>query len=151
VAVHNASIVFLPPAAVPAMHHRCGVHGEGFSDAQVFYYVERISNRNVLRRHEFIIGKRTAKQSIDLLEYIVRINQSHVFSPPAQAGQNCYLGHTSLEVIEMSYVNPALRPKFETLPIDLKNEILARDVTLSDLNDLIHVLQEIVDEAKAAP
>ena len=51
----------------------------------------------------------------------------------------------------MSYVNPALRPKFETLPIDLKNEILARDVTLSDLNDLIHVLQEIVDETEAAP
>ena len=51
----------------------------------------------------------------------------------------------------MSYVNPALRAKFESLPIDLKNEILARDVTLSNLNDLIHVLQEIVDEAKAAP
>lgn len=51
----------------------------------------------------------------------------------------------------MSYVNPALRSRFETLPIDLKNEILARDVTLSNLNDLIHVLQEIVDEAEAAP
>ena len=51
----------------------------------------------------------------------------------------------------MSYVNPALRPKFESLPIDLKNEILARDVTRSNLNDLIPVLPEIVAEAKAAP
>ena len=76
---------------------------------------------------------------------------SSIFPPPAQARQFCYLGHTSCEVMNMSYVNPALRPKFETLPIDLKNEILARDVTLSNLNDLIHVLQEIVDEAEAAP
>lgn len=51
----------------------------------------------------------------------------------------------------MSYVNPALRSKFETLSIDLKNEILARDVTIRNLNDLIHVLQEIIDEAEAAP
>lgn len=51
----------------------------------------------------------------------------------------------------MSYVNPMLRPRFESLPIDLKNEILSRNVTLNNLQDLIHVLQEIVDESENAP
>lgn len=74
-----------------------------------------------------------------------------VFLPWLLAEHFCDLGYTNLEVMNMSYVNPALRSRFETLPIDLKNEILARDVTLSNLNDLIHVLQEIVDEAEAAP
>lgn len=55
------------------------------------------------------------------------------------------------EVICMSYVNPMLRSRFESLPIDLKNEILSRDVTLNNLQDLINVLQVIVDEADAAP
>lgn len=51
----------------------------------------------------------------------------------------------------MSYVNPMLRSRFESLPIALKNEILSRDVTLNNLQDLINVLQVIVDEADAAP
>lgn len=51
----------------------------------------------------------------------------------------------------MSYVNPALRPEFESLSIDLKNEILNRGVTISDLSDLIHVLREIVSESESAP
>ena len=55
------------------------------------------------------------------------------------------------EVICMSYVNPMLRSRFESLPIDLKNEILSRNVTLNNLQDLINILQVIVDEAEAAP
>ena len=51
----------------------------------------------------------------------------------------------------MSYVNPMLRSRFESLPIDLKNEILSRNVTLNNLQDLINILQVIVDEAEAAP
>lgn len=51
----------------------------------------------------------------------------------------------------MSYVNPQLKSKFESLPINLKNEILARDVTINNLNDLIAVLQKIVDEGEKAP
>ena len=51
----------------------------------------------------------------------------------------------------MSYVNPMLRSRFEALPIDLKNEILSRNVTLNNLQDLIDVLQAIVDEGEAAP
>lgn len=46
----------------------------------------------------------------------------------------------------MSYVNPELRSRFESLPINLKNEILERNVTINDLQDLISVLQQIVDE-----
>lgn len=51
----------------------------------------------------------------------------------------------------MSYVNPMLRSRLESLPIDLKNEILSRNVTLNNLHDLIDVLQQIVDEDEAAP
>lgn len=46
----------------------------------------------------------------------------------------------------MSYVNPALRYQFESLSIDLKNEILSRDVHIDTLNDLIKVLEQIVKE-----
>jgi hypothetical protein len=46
----------------------------------------------------------------------------------------------------MSSVSPRIRDKFESLPIDLKNEILSRNVRLNNLNDLMSVLQTIVDE-----
>lgn len=45
-----------------------------------------------------------------------------------------------------SYVAPALQDKFETLSTNLKNSILERDVKLENLTDLIHVLEEIVEE-----
>lgn len=45
-----------------------------------------------------------------------------------------------------SYVAPELRDKFETLSIDLKNSILARNVRLTNLHDLIRVLEDIVSE-----
>lgn len=47
-----------------------------------------------------------------------------------------------------SYVSPALRNKFETLSIDLKNVILKRNVQLYTIHDLIAVLEEIVNEAE---
>lgn len=46
----------------------------------------------------------------------------------------------------MAYINPKLENRFESLSIDLKNEILSRDVTVNSLSDLIAVLQKIVDE-----
>lgn len=49
----------------------------------------------------------------------------------------------------MSYVNSNLKNQFESLSIDLKNEILSRDVQINNLNDLIAVLQQIVDEEKS--
>lgn len=45
-----------------------------------------------------------------------------------------------------SYVAPALKEKFETLSIDLKQRILARNVQLASIQDLICVLEEIVAE-----
>lgn len=45
-----------------------------------------------------------------------------------------------------SYVAPEIREKFETLSINLKNNILERDVKLNNISDLIHVLEDICDE-----
>lgn len=46
----------------------------------------------------------------------------------------------------MSYVNPKLRSRFESLSVGLKNEILSRNVTINSLSDLMAILQKIVDE-----
>jgi hypothetical protein len=51
----------------------------------------------------------------------------------------------------MSYVSPALHAQFESLPIDLKNEILSRNIRLENLNDLISVLERIVSEGEKQP
>ncbi|MCI7181895.1 MAG: hypothetical protein SOY12_00710 [Schaedlerella sp.] len=47
-----------------------------------------------------------------------------------------------------SYVSPAIRDKFETLSIDLKNVILERNVQINTIHDLIAVLEQIVNEAE---
>ena len=47
-----------------------------------------------------------------------------------------------------SYVSPAIRDKFETLSIDLKNVILERNVHINTIHDLIAVLEQIVNEAE---
>jgi len=46
----------------------------------------------------------------------------------------------------MSYVGPKIKTQFESLSIDLKNEILSRNVRLENLNDLISVLEQVVGE-----
>lgn len=48
----------------------------------------------------------------------------------------------------MSYVAPAIRDKFETLSVNLKNTILERNVELYTIHDLIDVLDRIVKEAE---
>lgn len=45
-----------------------------------------------------------------------------------------------------TYVAPSLQDKFETLSIDLKNNILKRNVKLNTIQDLIKVLEDIVNE-----
>lgn len=47
-----------------------------------------------------------------------------------------------------SYVSPAVREKFETLSVELKNTILERNVQLNTIYDLIHVLEQIVAESE---
>jgi hypothetical protein len=49
----------------------------------------------------------------------------------------------------MSYVAPAIREKFDSLSVNLKNVILERDVQLYTVHDLIHVLEDIVKEDEA--
>lgn len=49
----------------------------------------------------------------------------------------------------MTYVAPAIREKFESLSINLKNVILERNVELYTIHDLINVLDSIVKEADA--
>jgi len=48
----------------------------------------------------------------------------------------------------MSYVAPAVRDKFETLSVELKDAILARNVEINTIHDLINVLDAIVKEAE---
>jgi len=50
----------------------------------------------------------------------------------------------------MSYVNPAIRDKFESLSIDLKNNILSRNVHIASMHDLMAILSDIIveDEVK---
>ncbi len=45
----------------------------------------------------------------------------------------------------MSHVNPQIREQFESLPVDLKNEILSRNVDLQNMNDLMSVLETIAE------
>lgn len=49
----------------------------------------------------------------------------------------------------MSYVAPAIKDKFETLSIELKDVILDRNVEIYNIHDLINVLDEIVKESEA--
>lgn len=51
-------------------------------------------------------------------------------------------------VIIMSYVNPTIKNEFETLPIELKNAILAKDATINSMADLIRVLEDISNEGE---
>ena len=60
-------------------------------------------------------------------------------------------GHTACEVIHMSYVHPSIQFQFESLSIDLKNEILSRNVRLENQGDLRAVLDRIAYESGSLP
>lgn len=45
----------------------------------------------------------------------------------------------------MSFISPAMRSRFDALPAALRDEILARDVTINSLQDFIDVLEGIVN------
>lgn len=47
----------------------------------------------------------------------------------------------------MSYVDPAIREKFESLSVDLKNEILSRNLHINNMSELIKVLETIASES----
>ena len=55
-------------------------------------------------------------------------------------------GKPMAEVISMSYVATEMKERFETLSVDLKNEILDRNVDILTVHDLYRVLAAIVAE-----
>lgn len=53
----------------------------------------------------------------------------------------------NVEVMKLaSYIAPAVKDKFETLSVDLKNYILSRDVKINNMFDLIAELNKIVEK-----
>lgn len=47
----------------------------------------------------------------------------------------------------MSYIDPSLKEQFESLPTELKNNILERNVHLNTMTDLVAVLEDIAKES----
>ena len=64
----------------------------------------------------------------------------HILSPP---------WHTKREVRNMSYVSPKIKAQFESMPINLKNAILERDVRLENMADLMACLERIIEEGES--
>ena len=56
--------------------------------------------------------------------------------------------HTIGEVISMSYVNPAIRAKFDSMPPEPREHILQMDVKLETMSDLMACLERIVAEGE---
>ncbi len=50
--------------------------------------------------------------------------------------------------VNMSYIAPQMKEKFETLSANLKDDILKRNVQINTMQDLIRVLEEIVAEGE---
>ena len=48
----------------------------------------------------------------------------------------------------MSYVNPAIRAKFDSMPPELREHILQMDVKLETMSDLMACLERIVAEGE---
>ena len=46
----------------------------------------------------------------------------------------------------MSYINPAIRDKFDSMPADLREHILSMNVRLESMSDLMACLERIVAE-----
>lgn len=51
----------------------------------------------------------------------------------------------------MSYVNPAIREKFDSMPADLREAILSMDVRLESMSDLMACLERIVAQGEKEP
>ena len=70
------------------------------------------------------------------------------FLMPETGIETIYFGNTAYEVSNLSYVNPAIRPQFDSMPIDLKNAILSMDVKLETMSDLMACLERIIAEGE---
>lgn len=50
----------------------------------------------------------------------------------------------------MTYVNPRIRAKFDSLSSELKKEIWSLNVSLNSISDLVVALQCIIDDAETS-
>jgi hypothetical protein len=50
------------------------------------------------------------------------------------------------EGVNLFYVSPEVKPKFDSLSQELKDVISEKDVQINSLNDLIKVLEEISEQ-----
>ncbi|MBP1737123.1 MAG: hypothetical protein H6Q60_1004 [Oscillospiraceae bacterium] len=57
-----------------------------------------------------------------------------------------FAGQTVIEVIIMFYINPRIRPQFDSLDTDLKNAIRSMDVRVETLTDLMSCLERIIQQ-----
>ena len=51
----------------------------------------------------------------------------------------------------MSYVNPAIREKFNSMPQDLQQAVLAMDMRLDTMSDLMSCLERIIAQGECKP
>ena len=51
----------------------------------------------------------------------------------------------------MSYVNPAIRPQFDSMAAELREHILQMNIKLETMNDLMGCLERIIAQEKSAP
>ena len=72
------------------------------------------------------------------------------FLMPETGIRTIYFGNTAYEVSHLSYVNPAIRPQFDSMPADLKEHILQMNIRLETMNDLMGCLERIIAEEKNA-
>lgn len=62
----------------------------------------------------------------------------------------CFLGHTCVEVIGMSTISPCVRNQFQSMPPELQQAVLALDVKVENLSDLMSCLERIIAEGETA-
>ena len=64
------------------------------------------------------------------------------------ANDMLFSGNTRIEVISMAYVNPSIRPQFDSMPPDVREHILQMDIKLESMQDLMSCLERIVAEGE---
>jgi hypothetical protein len=50
----------------------------------------------------------------------------------------------------MTYVNPFIRAKFDSLSVELKKEIWSQNASLHCTGDLVNALQDVIDKAESS-
>ena len=59
-----------------------------------------------------------------------------------------FFGHTVREVIFVSVISPDIRAEFDSMPAQLQQVILERNVKLETMGDLMACLEQIIAEGE---